>query len=377
MLDYLGQVSEELQENKSKDEIIKDLREKLVQQEMNEALINELRSQIDFQKRIDSLTKSNKKCKTELARKSAELDRLNVEMKKLNSSLVEKYEEIIELKKFKLKILKKYEDCQVEKINQNKIFLTKGKSISRYNAKIRNVTKYKKTVELQFKESQAKLLNIEKDNQLCEAENDKLNRELHNNIPLDCSPFESNPGIHAINIPCFGLSDVLCSNISRVEGSWLVIRHQVFGGEENFNRDWATYREGFGSLDSEFFLGLPKIHRMTSSRRHELYVYLIAKDGSIYTARYDDFQISDENSGYALKLGKLFKAYSKGDIKLYEDMKFSTYDRDNDKHKDNCASLNKFGWWYKDCATCERTGLPSNLICGVHVKELTMMIRPI
>ncbi|XP_060658015.1 uncharacterized protein LOC132792603 [Drosophila nasuta] len=95
MLDYLHQVNEELQESKSKDEIIKDLKEKLVQQEMNEALIKELRSQIDFQKRIDSLTKSNKKCKAELASKSAELDRLNVEMKKLSSSLIDKDKEIV------------------------------------------------------------------------------------------------------------------------------------------------------------------------------------------------------------------------------------------------------------------------------------------
>ncbi|XP_051860805.1 uncharacterized protein LOC127565590 isoform X3 [Drosophila albomicans] len=97
MLDYLHQVSEELQESKSKDEIIKDLREKLAQQEINEALINEMRSQIDFQKRIDSLTKSNKKCKAELASKSAELDRLNVEMKKLSSSLLDKDKEIVKI----------------------------------------------------------------------------------------------------------------------------------------------------------------------------------------------------------------------------------------------------------------------------------------
>ncbi|XP_062134166.1 uncharacterized protein LOC133844267 [Drosophila sulfurigaster albostrigata] len=97
MLDYLRQVSEELQESKSKDEIIKDLREKLVQQEMNEALIKELGSQIDFQKRIDNLTEGNKKCKAELASKSPELDRLNVEMRKLSSTLIEKNKETIKL----------------------------------------------------------------------------------------------------------------------------------------------------------------------------------------------------------------------------------------------------------------------------------------
>ncbi|XP_060656261.1 repetitive organellar protein-like [Drosophila nasuta] len=121
MLDYLHQVSEELQESKSKDEIIKDLREKLVQQEMNEALIQLLGSEIDFQNRINSLTKSNKKFKTELARKSAELDRLNVDMKKLNFSLFQKNQEIAKIninKNNEIEKLQSQNDSQKQSIER-------------------------------------------------------------------------------------------------------------------------------------------------------------------------------------------------------------------------------------------------------------------
>ncbi|XP_060651481.1 uncharacterized protein LOC132788166 [Drosophila nasuta] len=98
MLDYLRQVSEDLMESESKDKIIKDLREKLVQQENNielikesqennVKLIKELRSQIDLQNRIDGLlTENNVKCKGALASKSKKLAKLEVKLNQLNSS---------------------------------------------------------------------------------------------------------------------------------------------------------------------------------------------------------------------------------------------------------------------------------------------------
>ncbi|KAH8372157.1 hypothetical protein KR093_010267, partial [Drosophila rubida] len=109
-----------------------------------------------------------------------------------------------------------------------------------------------------------------------------------------------------------------------VEPGWMVIQQRI-GGEEDFNRDWATYREGFGPFDSDFFLGLEKIYRLTNSRRHKLYVFLL---NNIKIAQYDDFKIADESSGYALSLGEFT-----GDIDMLRssrNMKFSTFDRDND-----------------------------------------------
>ena len=44
---------------------------------------------------------------------------------------------------------------------------------------------------------------------------------------------------------------------------------------------WADYQRGFGSLTGEFWLGLDKIHRLTSSRKYKLRVDLEKFAGDI------------------------------------------------------------------------------------------------
>ncbi|XP_051858607.1 ficolin-2-like [Drosophila albomicans] len=136
-----------------------------------------------------------------------------------------------------------------------------------------------------------------------------------------------------------GLFHVLCD--SQLAGpGWIVIQQRV-GGKESFNRDWATYRKGFGSFESDFFLGLEKLHRITSLQRFELYIHLVAQNESTYNIRYDDFKISDEDNGYALSLGK-FNGTIADSVKYSENMKFSTFDHDNDKvDNGNCADCLK------------------------------------
>jgi ficolin len=43
---------------------------------------------------------------------------------------------------------------------------------------------------------------------------------------------------------------------------WTVIQRRV-DGRENFSRDWDDYKEGFGNLQDEFWLGNEKIHQLT------------------------------------------------------------------------------------------------------------------
>lgn len=66
---------------------------------------------------------------------------------------------------------------------------------------------------------------------------------------------------------------VLCN--SKIAGpGWTVIQQRM-NGAENFYRNWASYRNGFGELrGGEFFLGLEKIHRLTAEQPHELYIYM-------------------------------------------------------------------------------------------------------
>ena len=68
----------------------------------------------------------------------------------------------------------------------------------------------------------------------------------------------------------------------------------------DFYRGWAEYKRGFGSLTGEFWLGLDKIHRVTSSRLYQLRVDLEDFAGSITFAEYDLFEVASEGEKYKL-----------------------------------------------------------------------------
>lgn len=144
---------------------------------------------------------------------------------------------------------------------------------------------------------------------------------------------------------------------SEINGpGWIVIQQRI-KGNENFYRDWASYRDGFGSFDGDFFLGLEKIHRITREQPYELYIYMdkINIDGTmeqIQFARYDEFAISGEEDNYRLiKLGQ-YSGNATDHLDYHRNAPFSTYDRDNDEAVDgNCASYRHGGWWHKHCAS--------------------------
>ena len=85
-------------------------------------------------------------------------------------------------------------------------------------------------------------------------------------------------------------------------GGWTVFQRRKDGSEE-FYRNWAAYKEGFGELYGEFWLGLDKIHRLSVSSV-TLRVDMTATDNSKAYARYEDFTIGNEKSMYIMYLGR-------------------------------------------------------------------------
>ncbi|KAK3757887.1 hypothetical protein RRG08_048482 [Elysia crispata] len=126
-------------------------------------------------------------------------------------------------------------------------------------------------------------------------------------------------------------------------GGWIIIQRRTTG-EEDFYRDWATYRKGFGSLAGDFWLGNENLHTLTNNRSYELRVEL-KYDGRSAFAHYDKFSVASEADNYAIEVGNYDG--TAGDCLIqHNGSPFTTFDRDNDEHPKNCAKLYIGAWWY-------------------------------
>ncbi|KAL7740812.1 hypothetical protein ACLKA6_013664 [Drosophila palustris] len=172
----------------------------------------------------------------------------------------------------------------------------------------------------------------------------------------NCAEAKSS-GNHDIILPSFSSQPftVVCDAETR-NGGWTIILRRM-DGSINFHRNWSAYKKGFGNLNGEFFLGLDKIHALTAESSQELLVLLEDFEGDERFETYDEFAIGDEDQHY--KLHKLGKANgTAGDsLDYHRGMKFTTFDKDNDKWEgENCAILGTGAWWYNGCQFSQLTG---------------------
>ncbi|GFO24806.1 ficolin-1 [Plakobranchus ocellatus] len=137
-------------------------------------------------------------------------------------------------------------------------------------------------------------------------------------------------------------------------GGWTIIQRRS-KGDLDFYRDWAAYRQGFGSLDGDFWLGNENIHAITSRGSYELRVDL-KYEGKLAHAHYRSFSIDNESKNYALRLGDFSGGEAGDSFEYHKDSDFSTYDQDNDSSSKHCAKDRYGGWWYVNCANVNLNG---------------------
>ena len=95
--------------------------------------------------------------------------------------------------------------------------------------------------------------------------------------------------------------DVFCDQTT-AGGGWIVFQKR-FDGSVNFFLNWNQYRDGFGDLSGEFWLGNDKIHRLTANNNNTLRVDLEDFEGNTTYAEYSMFGVMSENDKYKLILG--------------------------------------------------------------------------
>ncbi|XP_035775460.1 angiopoietin-related protein 1-like [Anopheles albimanus] len=139
-------------------------------------------------------------------------------------------------------------------------------------------------------------------------------------------------------------------------GGWIVIQHR-YNGSLDFYRDWDEFRDGFGDLEQEFWLGLEKMHQITTGRKHELIVELRKFGGNYTYARYDAFEIGSESEDYVLKAVGKYKGTAGNALWYNKGMKFTTKDRDNDDYDaTQCAHSHEGAWWHRACSLTSLNG---------------------
>ncbi|KAL5013042.1 hypothetical protein ScPMuIL_011593 [Solemya velum] len=172
-------------------------------------------------------------------------------------------------------------------------------------------------------------------------------RVLH--IATDCGDFNgTTSGVYKIKP--HGVEEpfsVYCDIQAEGEG-WTVFQRR-HDGSVDFFRDWESYEIGFGDLMGEFWLGNHFIYSITNQGSYELNVTMSDFEGNSAYAHYDVFKVGNASSNYLLTVSG-YSGNAGDSLSYHSDMKFSTYDRDNDEWSDhNCAEKYKGAWWYNSC----------------------------
>ncbi|CAN9509366.1 unnamed protein product [Ophioblennius macclurei] len=142
-------------------------------------------------------------------------------------------------------------------------------------------------------------------------------------------------------------------------GGWLLVQ-QRDGGALDFNRTWAEYRRGFGSVNArgegELWLGNLHLHRLTNQSETLLKVEVEDWEGGVAGAEYV-VRVGAEEEGFPL-WASAYVGDAGDALTPHSGMKFSTFDRDADRWAGgNCAATHGGGWWYDGCRAANLNGV--------------------
>lgn len=123
---------------------------------------------------------------------------------------------------------------------------------------------------------------------------------------------------------------------------WQVVQKR-FDGSVDFAKNWLQYEQGFGTASGEYFMGLQKLHELTSlsQKSYELLIILGFQNKTIGYAHYDNFKIDGPNEKYALAELGAYQGTVGDFMRKAVQRPFRT--AENDK----LVKAIKGGWWYK------------------------------
>uniref|UniRef100_A0A182YTV1 Fibrinogen C-terminal domain-containing protein n=1 Tax=Biomphalaria glabrata TaxID=6526 RepID=A0A182YTV1_BIOGL len=207
-----------------------------------------------------------------------------------------------------------------------------------FSACQQNISAFKENIEIMFANLSNSFMQVK-------TQINKGNQEDQHLIPqIICRDVNSTDERVVVTLTS-GLK-VMCDTKTD-GGGWIIFQRRI-NGEVDFYRGWKEYRDGFGDYAiGEFYLGNEYISKLTSTRNFDLRIDF-KFNHKTYFVEFSDFRILNETNNYQLKIGK-YKGNTSDDFSYHNNMKFSSFDRDNDVDTRNCALQYTGAWWYNSC----------------------------
>ncbi|CAG5126898.1 unnamed protein product [Candidula unifasciata] len=142
-----------------------------------------------------------------------------------------------------------------------------------------------------------------------------------------------------------GKIQALCD--TETDGGGRIITQRRVRGDVDFYRSWDDYKRGFGTPETDFWIGNDIIYDLTSQGYNELRIDFVYKETD-YFAQYTSFNLADESSEYLMTIGG-YSGNVYDSMSFHNGYKFTTFDRDNDLSGANCAVDFHGAWWYNQC----------------------------
>eukprot|EP00058_Branchiostoma_floridae_P019755 XP_002605245.1 hypothetical protein BRAFLDRAFT_60409 [Branchiostoma floridae] len=178
---------------------------------------------------------------------------------------------------------------------------------------------------------------------------------------------------------------VLCE-MDTGQGGWTVIQRRV-NGSVSFEKSWDDYRDGFGYVNGEFWLGLENIYNIVSQNTYDLRIDLEDWDNKTAYAQYSNFNISNAFDRYRLSVGDY--RGTAGDALNHEDLNTDGDFEYTHNRRVFHVESKRGGWWHEHTGICNLNGpyieakVPyrwDNIYWAIarpyNMKTTRMMIRP-
>ncbi|KPU74085.1 uncharacterized protein Dana_GF22121, isoform E [Drosophila ananassae] len=155
---------------------------------------------------------------------------------------------------------------------------------------------------------------------------------------------------------------VCCYSDGEFGSGWMEVFNKYHVLTE-FNRTYDQYINGFGDVNKENFIGLEKLHILTSQKPHEVLLYQYK--GRRYEVICENFVVGDRSEGYSLKQIDGCRGDT-SQFNLIQGTKFSTFDRDQDGNPDhNWAHELGHGFWFN----AEKPLLDRSLFLQLYIRR--------